>query len=186
MARGIRLLLAFLLGACAQLPPELDPQEKFAALRDRLREAAPGEVVIVINNNAIGGTHAGMFAGNLLSDPSGSYVSHRSRDPRWPGPSVADYVAFQLEDGDNVRVYRFSLEAPEFAEIVARVRGAGPTPPLFCAVALQNQIAGVGPFSRIERIGWTSPSALAVRLDAAVTGNSVTAGACLRPSGAAC
>ena len=185
MARSVRLLLVFLLAACADLAPTYDPDPKLAERRTRLADVAPDEVVIVINNNAAGGRHSGMFAGRELSDPSGSYVFQRTGTPGWAGPSLDDYVAFQLEDGANVRVYRFRLQADDFAEIERRIRSAGVTPPLFCAVAVQNQIAGVGPFARLEVTGWTSPSALARRLDPLV-GGSVTAGACLRPSGSRC
>ena len=55
-----------------------------------------------------------------------------------------------------------------FAVIEKRVQTAGITPPLFCVVAVQNQIAGVGPFSGIAETGWTSPAALAERLELVV------------------
>ncbi len=164
MARGCLLLLAILLGGCAGVLPA-DAPAKLVPHPDHLPDAGPDEVVVIINNNAIGGTHAGLFAGGLLSDPSGSYVEKRSLDSNWKGPSLSDYVAFQLDDGDNVRVYRFKLNAKDFSVVEQRVRGAGVTPPLFCAVAVQNQIAGVGPFVGLEPTGWTSPAALAERLD---------------------
>jgi len=185
VARSVRLLLVFLLAACADLVPIDDPEPSLGGPRARLRDVAANEVVVVINNNAAGGRHSGLFAGRELSDPSGSYVSQRSGTPGWTGPSLDDYVAFQLEDGTNVRVYRFTLQARDFAEIERRVRNAGATAPLFCAVTVQNQIAGVGPFAGIGETGWTSPSALARRLDELV-GGSVTAGACLRPTGNSC
>ena len=185
MARGIPLLLVFFLAACADLSPVDDPDPKQPVPRARLADVAPDEVVIVINNNAAGGRHSGLFAGRELSDPSGSYVFQRSNTPGWPGTSLDDYVAYQLEDGRNVRIYRFRVKAPEFAEIERRIRATGVTAPLFCAVAVQNQIAGVGPFAGIAETGWTSPSALARRLDALV-GRAATAGACLRPSGSPC
>jgi len=150
-----------------------------------MAEPAGLEVVIVINNNAIGGSHAGMFAGGHLSDPSGSYLEVRSRDPAWPGVSLNDYVRFQREDGEDVRIYRFRLEARNFALIDERLRNESPTPPLFCAAAVQNHIAGIGPFAGIETVGWTSPSALAERLDALLHARSAAA-ACVRPSGAPC
>lgn len=169
MARGCFPLLAvmlfsLLLGGCAGVLPA-DAPAKLVPHPDHLPDAGADEVVVIINNNAIGGTHAGFFAGALLSDPSGSYLEKRALDPNWKGASLADYVAFQLEDGDNVRVYRFKLKAEEFSVIAQRIRSAGVTPPLFCAVAVQNQIAGVGPFVAIETTGWTSPAALAERLD---------------------
>jgi hypothetical protein len=169
VARGCLPLLAVVLSSlllygCAGVLPS-DAPVKLVAHPDHLPDAAPEEVVVVINNNAIGGTHAGFFAGALLSDPSGSYLEKRALDPNWKGASLADYVAFQLEDGDNVRVYRFRLNAKDFSVVEQRVRSAGITPPLFCAVAVQNQIAGVGPFAALEPTGWTSPAALAERLD---------------------
>jgi hypothetical protein len=181
--RSVQRLLVLLLAACADLSPVDDPEAKHAGRRARLADVAPDEVVLVINNNAAGGRHSGVFAGHELSDPSGSYVFQRSSTPGWPGATLDDYVAFQLEDGPKVRVYRFKLSAAEFAEIERRIRATGVTPPLFCAVAVQNQIAGVGPFAGITDTGWTSPSALARRLDALVGSR---AGACLRPSGRPC
>jgi hypothetical protein len=185
VARSCRLLLVAFLAACADLVPVGDSSPLHAAQRVRLADVEADEVVIVINNNAAGGRHSGMFAGRELSDPSGSYLFQRSGTPGWPGASLDDYVAFQLEDGANVRVYRFRLQASDFAEIERRIRGTGVTPPLFCAVAVQNQIAGVGPFAGIEETGWTSPSALARRLDPLV-GSPVAGGTCLRPSGSLC
>jgi hypothetical protein len=185
VARSVHLLLVFFLAACADFSPAGDPEPKYAGQRPRLADVAQNEVVIVINNNAAGGRHSGMFAGRELSDPSGSYVFQRSSAPGWPGASLDDYVAFQLEDGSNVRVYRFRLLPADFADVERRIRATGVTPPLFCAVAVQNQIAGVGPFAGIETTGWTSPSALARRLDSLV-GGAVTAGACVRPAGNSC
>lgn len=172
-------------GACSQLPPPA-PEPAQSAVR-RLAQPSELEVVIVVNDNAIGGSHAGMFAGGRLSDPSGSYMSVRSRDPAWPGVSLDDYVRFQLEDGANVRIYRFRLAARDFAVIDERIRNETLIPPLFCAAAVQNHIAGVGPFSGIAPVGWTSPSALAERLDALVDArNTNTTAACVRPSGVPC
>jgi hypothetical protein len=185
VARSAALLLAFFLAACADLAPIDDLAPERAGRRARLADVAPDEVVIVINNNAAGGRHSGLFAGALLSDPSGTYVDVRSRDPRWPGSTLDDYVEFQLEDGKDVRVYRFRLSKPDFAVIEQRVRSTGFTAPLFCAVAVQNQIAGVGPFADIVDNGWTSPSALAKRLDLLLR-KPVVAGTCLRPSGKSC
>ncbi|HWQ39050.1 MAG TPA: hypothetical protein VNM24_10655, partial [Burkholderiales bacterium] len=146
MKRLFCLVLA-LLGACAnvRIPPEEGAGPVRVPPEPRLAEPEATEVVVVINHNAIGGTHAGMFAGARLSDPSGSYVSERSRDPAWRGPTLNDYVRFQLEDGEDVRVYRFRLEARDFAMIDERLRAEGVTAPLFCAATVQNHLAGVGP-----------------------------------------
>jgi hypothetical protein len=191
LGRGLipaTLALAFVT-ACGPLPPAPaagpDAVRPPAAPRTRLAEPAANEVVVVINNNAAGGTHSGMFAGTRLSDPSGSYVAERSRDASWPGPSLDDYVRFQLEDGEDVRVYRFRLDQRDFARIDERLRNEGPTAPLFCAAAVQNHLAGVGPFAGIPRVWWTTPSALAERLDALALGRA-QAGVCLRPAGEPC
>jgi hypothetical protein len=180
VARSRCLLIVFVLAACAGLPAsEHGPGARPAP------DVPRGEVAIVINGNAAGGRHVGLFAGPWLSDPSGSYVTQRSSAPQWPGPSLADYVAFQLEDGEDVRIYRFKLSEPEFAEVERRVRSAGTTMPLFCAATVQSQIAGVGPFGEIADTFWTSPTALAEQLHRLV-GKPLVAGACLRPMGTPC
>lgn len=135
-----------------------------------LAEPAPDEVVVVVNDNALGGNHAGLFAGATLIDPAGSYVWTRSRDKAWPGPTLADYARYQTVDGPNIRFYRFRLQSPVFAAIVRRIREAGSTPPLFCAAAVQNLLAGLAPFDRIKRVGFTTPSALGHVLDALTQG----------------
>ena len=183
MARSRCLWPVLLLAACAGLPTdENSPQRRGARPAP---DVPRGEVVIVINGNAAGGRHAGLFAGPWLSDPSGSYVNQRAEAPQWPGPSLADYVAFQKEDGDDVRVYRFKLREADFAEIERRVRSAGTTMPLFCAATVQGQIAGVGPFKEIPDTFWTSPSALAEQLHRLAVGAN-GGGTCMRPSGRPC
>ena len=177
-----RLLVLAFLGACSELPPIAVPAQ---APDGRLAEPDELEVAIVVNNNAIGGSHTGMFAGGRLSDPSGSYVSVRSRDPAWPGVSLNDYVRFQRQDGEDVRIYRFRLEARDFAIIDGRLRSESATPALFCAATVQNHVAGIGPFAGIEPVWWTSPAALAERLDTLVDARSAAA-ACIRPSGVPC
>jgi len=183
VARSRCLWPVFLLAACAGQPAdENGPQRRGARPAP---DVPRGEVVIVINGNAAGGRHAGLFAGPRLSDPSGSYVAQRADSPQWAGPSLADYVAFQLEDGEDVRVYRFKMGEADFAEIERRVRDAGVTMPLFCASTVQSQIAGVGPFKEIADTFWTSPKALAEQLHrvAGVPGNG---GLCSRPTGRPC
>jgi len=183
VARSRCLWPVLLLAACAGLPTdENSPQRRGARPAP---DVPRGEVVIVINGNAAGGRHAGLFAGPWLSDPSGSYVNLRADAPQWPGPSLADYVAFQKEDGDDVRVYRFKLREADFAEIERRVRSAGTTMPLFCAATVQGQIAGVGPFKEIPDTFWTSPSALAEQLHRLAVGAN-GGGTCMRPSGRPC
>jgi hypothetical protein len=143
----------------------------------KVPEPAPNEVVVVVNDNALGGNHAGLFAGNLLIDPAGSYVSMRSQDKAWPGTTLADYARYQTVDGLAVRLYRFRLQPQAFTAIVQRMREAGSTPPLFCASAVQNLLAGIAPFDVIERVGWTTPTALG-RLLGALTRGEHAMGEC--------
>lgn len=164
------LLLAALLGAanaCAQEAPNwLSEPAPVADIR--LAEPAPDEAVVVINDNALGGNHAGLFAGDRLIDPAGSYFGVRGEDKQWPGPTLADYARYQSTDGLRVRVYRFRLAPGAMAQLRQRIADAGPTPPLFCAAAVQNLLADIAPFDAIKRIGFTTPTALGRRLDALV------------------
>lgn len=130
-----------------------------------IAEPATDEVVIVINNNSATGTHAGIFAGSRLNDPSGSYVGKRMEDKNWPGPSLSDYVEFQKEDGERIQLYRFRLAADKFKALDERMAAAGPTAPLFCAAEVKGLIGGIGPFSGIARDGWVSPAGLAELLE---------------------
>ncbi|HEX7971589.1 MAG TPA: hypothetical protein VF501_05160, partial [Thiobacillus sp.] len=114
-------------------------------------EPAPNEVVVVVNDNAPGGNHAGLFAGSLLIDPAGSYFGVRRQDKAWRGPTLADYVRYQTVDGTKIRLYRFRLPPQTFDAIVQRIRDAGPTPPLFCASAVQNLLAEIPPFDAVKR-----------------------------------
>ncbi|MDP2031252.1 MAG: hypothetical protein Q8K12_16585 [Thiobacillus sp.] len=150
-----------------------------------LAEPASDEVVVVINDNALGGNHTGLFAGKLLIDPAGSYVGVRTEDKDWSAPTLADYARYQTADGPNIRLYRFSLQAQAFAAIVQRIHSAGATPPLFCASAVQNLLAGILPFEAIEPTGWTSPSALGHLLDRMTQGESA-AGECQKLDATPC
>lgn len=151
----------------------------------RLAEPAANEAVIVINNNAGPGTHAGIFAGARLNDPAGSYVGTRSEDKNWPGPSLADYVEFQKEDGDNIQIYRFKLSPADFAALDSRMASSGPTPPLFCAVEVQNLIAGLGPFKPIPSVGWATPASLGKLLEQLVV-SQIATGKCVLPNNQPC
>ena len=133
--------------------------------RIAIAEPASNEVVVVVNDNALGGNHAGLFAGTVLVDPAGSYFGIRGQEPDWKGPTLADYARYQTVDGLKIRLYRFRLDPAAFLVIAQRVREAGPTPPLFCASAVQNILAGAPPFEAIERVGWTTPSSLGRVLD---------------------
>jgi hypothetical protein len=151
----------------------------------QVREPGADEVVVVVNANSSLGNHAGLFAGSLLIDPAGSYVGMRSADRSWPGPTLADYARFQTSDGLNIRFYRFHLNQQTFAAIVQRMRDIGITPPLFCASAVQNLLAGIAPFVGVQRINWTSPQALARVLDPLTRGEHAV-GECRTLSGAPC
>jgi hypothetical protein len=151
----------------------------------KLTEPAPDEVVVVVNDNALGGNHAGLFAGAKLIDPAGSYVWTRSRDKSWPGPTLADYARYQTVDGQKIRFYRFRLQSQTFAAIVQRIREAGATPPLFCASAVQNLLAGLAPFDRIKPVGWTTPAALGHVLDVLTHGKGAV-GECQKLDASPC
>lgn len=157
-------------------PPEADI---------RLAEPAVDEVVVVLNVNALGGNHAGLFAGSLLIDPAGSYYGVRGRDKGWPGPTLRDYARYQTIDGLKIRFYRFRLEPQVFSEIVRRIREAGATAPLFCASAVQNLLAELAPFEAIKQIGWTTPTALARLLDALTQGEGAI-GVCQKLDASPC
>jgi len=151
----------------------------------KLAEPAADEVVVVVNDNSLGGNHAGLFAGSLLIDPAGSYFGIRGEDRSWKGPTLADYARYQTVDGLNIRFYRFRLQQQAFATIAQRIREAGPTPPLFCASAVQNLLVGVPPFDKVEHTGWTSPTALGRELDALTQGQGA-AGECQKLDATPC
>ena len=148
--------------------------------------AEPGqhEVVVVINYN-LKVQHAGMFAGGTLLDPAGSYLNVRGRQAGWPGVSLQDFVRFQLEDGPDIRLYRFTLPAAQFGQIKARVDEAGTTMPLFCAAKVQNIISGVAPFESLPDAWLVSPARLADYLDEIIVAKP-EAGECRWPNGASC
>ena len=151
----------------------------------KLAEPAADEVVVVINDNAFGGNHAGLFAGSLLIDPAGSYVGMRGEDASWQGPTLADYARYQTVDGPNIRFYRFRLQPLSFISIEQRIRASGFTPPLFCAAAVQNLLAGVAPFDTLEHTGWTSPTELGRILDTLTQGKAA-AGECQKLDATPC
>jgi hypothetical protein len=181
------LLLFILLGA-APLQAQEAPSwrsEPVPAADIRLIEPAPDEVVVVLNVNALGGNHAGLFAGDLLIDPAGSYFGVRGQDKNWTKPTLKDYARYQTVDGLKIRFYRFRLKPPAFAAIVQRIREAGTTPPLFCASAVQNLLASIVPFEAIGQAGWTTPTALARLLDALTHGEDAV-GECQKLDGSPC
>lgn len=176
------------LGSCAQdaavrLTP---PPAVSGGYPEKLAVAEPEsrEVIVVVNDNSRM-VHAGMFAGDRLFDPAGSYENTRRLDPNWRGVSLEDYLRFQMEDGPVVRVYRFTLPPGQFDRVRARIDGAGRTMPLFCAARVQNVISGIGPFEFLPSTWLASPAALAGQLDAILGGQGVV-GACYWPNGASC
>ncbi|MFT3849018.1 MAG: hypothetical protein QM739_10125 [Propionivibrio sp.] len=184
---GVSVLpLAF--AACATSPdiPHSAPPALGGGYPERLEIAEPDalEIVVVINDN-VRMQHAGMFAGATLLDPAGSYRSVRSREPDWTGSSLRDYVRFQLEDGPEVRLYRFTLPAARFAQIKMRVDEAGGTVPLFCAAKVQNILSGIAPFESLPTTWLISPVRLSRHLDA-IVGPLRLSGACQWPTGASC
>lgn len=182
------LSVGLLLAGCGHVPVAESPESTNTVDGSTVGVVEPGrhEVVIVINDNAaFVGTHAGLFAGARLSDPAGSYVTKRSEDPDWAGTSLTDYVRFQLKDGPWIKLYRFSLPPETFGAIASRVVNAGITMPLFCAAGVQNLVAGIGPFGEMPRVWWTSPAALARDLDPLTLGSSAL-GICAWPNGMPC
>lgn len=146
--------------------------EPVPAVTIRLDEPTAEEVVVVINDNALGGNHAGLFAGKILYDPAGSYVGMRRQDKTWSAASLADYARYQTTDGLKVRFYRFRLSEQAMTQLQQRIADASPTPPLFCASAVQNVLVGIAPFDGLESTGLTTPSALGRRLDSLIRGAS--------------
>jgi len=149
-----------------------------------LREPGPNEIAIVINNNdGFGaGTHAGMFIGDRLYDPGGDYANQRGRkDPDYL-TSLNDYVSFQLEDGNDVRIYRFTLGSTDMTTILGRTADF-PGSAGFCAANVQSCIAGIGPFIDISATWLTTPASLANRLNTMISGGT---GSCMGPSGQKC
>jgi len=184
-AAGFLLLVGSLIvpgPARAQFDGQVTAREEMPREAMRLAEPAPDEVALVINANAAFGNHAGLFAGARLSDPAGSYVALRRRQPDWQA-SLADYVRFQSSDGTHIRVYRFRLETEDFAAVTARLPEADRAAPLFCATAVHNAVAGIGPFSPLALAGWTSPIRVATLLDRLV---SAGAGSCELPDASPC
>lgn len=182
---GVCLLATALLGsgrpAAQDAPNWLSEPAPAASIR--LAEPAADEAVVVINDNALGGNHAGLFAGDRLIDPAGSYFGVRGEDKTWPGPTLADYARYQTTDGLKVRFYRFRLTPDAMAQLRQRIADAGPTPPLFCAAAVQNLLVDIAPFEGIESTGFTTPTALGKRLKGLVQGG---VGQCQQLDGAPC
>lgn len=168
-------VFASLVSACAQNPA---PTRIAETLRlEGLAEPGALEVVVVINANSFSGSHAGMFAGTRLYDPSGTYAGVRSQDSAWRHPTLADYVSYHLRDGPDVRIYRFHLAQAEFDLVRTRIENAGWSMPMFCARDVQDVLAGVGRFKRLEAGKWTSPVRLGERLEE-VEPTTLVSGAC--------
>ena len=191
-ARGLSRIgfgLAFaLLAACSSTPPLPYSQPPSVGLIEfdklGLDEPTNEEVIVVVNNN-IKMVHAGMFVGSTLLDPAGSYRETRREQTAWAGISLKDYVRFQLEDGPDVRVYRFTLEPASLAAIRSRVEQAGRTAPLFCAAKVQNMISGVTPFEGVPSAWLISPATVGRHLDRLIK-SKPQLGACYWPDGSSC
>jgi hypothetical protein len=182
-----------LLAACAGSLPlevELDPtvDNGLASAEmpaTHLQEPRDDEVVVIINNNSGIGNHAGIFVGRRLSDPAGSYRFIRAQSKGWRRPTLNDYVGFQMTDGERIQSFRFTLPAAELSAIAARLPVADAAAPLFCASAVNNALAGIGPFAKIKPVNWMSPAAVAEQLDAILAANPGV-GQCVLPDGSAC
>ena len=177
-----------ILAACTHAPsvPRTPASQIGDGYPEKLDILEPGEqeVVVVINDNSKM-VHAGMFAGDSLLDPAGSYEGTRRLDRHWPGSSLQDYLRFQLEDGPVVKVYRFTLSPEGFMQVKARADKTGATLPFFCAARVQNIISGITPFESVPDAWLISPAALANKLDAIIGSNRI-AGACFWPNGTSC
>ena len=149
-----------------------------------VQEPAADEVAVVINANATFGNHAGIFVGPRLSDPAGSYAATRRRIAGWV-QGLADYVRYQTTDGPRIRIYRFRLDPDSLAALASRLPEADRAAPLYCATAVQNAIAGIGPFVGIPSAGWTSPASVARLLDRLLT-RLPDGGYCQLPDGTRC
>jgi hypothetical protein len=57
--------------------------------------------------------------------------------------------------------------------------------PLFCAATVQDHLAGIGPFQRIESAWWTSLKALGIKLDQILRGHG-SIGRCELPDAQPC
>ena len=166
------------------LPDSMIASDENDPAREVLEPRA-NEVVIVINDNAPTALHAGMFAGGYLLDPLGAYVPARSLSENWRGPSLVDYVRFEMEDGPRVILYRFTLSRGQFAAIEHSAKDSGFTMPFFCAAKVHNVIAGLSPFHGIRKRFWISPVALARELDPLTSGPRAV-GICTWPNGTPC
>ena len=175
----------FITGGCTATYREPEDTAAMPWYAVVIAEPAPNEVVIVVNNNAGFGTHAGMFVGSRLSDPAGGYVNTRQMVSGWNGPTLRDYIQFQLEDGNRVQTFRFVLAPGDIAVIDARVASAGMGKPLYCAADVRDQIAGVGPFKALVAGEWLSPAGLAELLLPYVEGPGAV-GACVWANGVPC
>ena len=185
---GAACCSVFVLSACtstAKIPLTAAPPLGYDYPK-KLAVAEPGarEVVVVINYN-LKVQHSGMFAGSALLDPAGSYLNVRGGQDGWAGVSLHDFVRFQLEDGPDIRLYRFSLSEERFGQVKARVDEAGTTMPLFCATKVQNILSGIAPFESLPNAWLVSPARLAEYLDEIIV-NKAGAGECLWPNGASC
>jgi hypothetical protein len=182
------LVFLLMLVSCAQTPfiQHTDPPQIGRGYPETLGifEPGPQEVVVVINSN-MKMVHAGMFAGDALLDPAGSYEYSRRQESDWKGVSLQDYLRFQLSDGPDVKLYRFPMPVEQFAQIKSRLENAGRTIPLFCAAKVQSIISGIEPFESVPDSWIVSPSSLAKHLDTLISSNRST-GTCAWPNGASC
>lgn len=183
-----------LLAACAsplplevELDPTVDnlPAASAEMPATQLQEPRDDELVVVVNNNGGIGNHAGLFVGRRLSDPAGSYRHVRAQAKGWRRPTLNDYVGFQMSDGQHIQSFRFRLPPGELSAVAARLPVADAAAPLFCASAVNNALAGIGPFARIMPVNWMTPAAVAEELAAVLAANPGV-GVCVLPDGSAC
>lgn len=120
----------------------------FNQVAQSIREAGQNEAVVVINNNGLFGTHVGIWIGDTLYDPAGSYDGKDNY-------SLNDYLKYQSNGGKdlNIQIYRFNLSDEDRSSLLSRVDAAneaGGTWGGWCASAVQECLAGVGSFKSVS------------------------------------
>ena len=112
--------------------------------------------VVINNNNAVIGTHAGLVVGSgkdaVLYDPGGSYHNDdKGSGDALYGRSVnlSDYIKYQKLDGPDVQTYTFPTTPAEEAAIKARIEGNGSRGPGYCAADTSRALDGIGPFKNL-------------------------------------
>lgn len=121
------------------------------------------QISIMINNNGIFGTHAGLVLNNgktqTIWDPNGSFSylgwsegSGRIFEAYTPGEQkrmLSSYLKSQFVDGNDVNLFKFEINTSEYNQIMGRIeQGCGG---LFsCSLCTSSAISGIGPFKNVK------------------------------------